>query len=54
MKRRRLVALVSAAVFLMLGILAVATVLFVTRSDTGRGKLRQVVQGLVTRNVTGG
>jgi translocation and assembly module TamB len=54
MKRRRLVALVSAAVLLMLGILAVATVLFITRTDTGRARVRQIVQPLLSRAARGG
>jgi translocation and assembly module TamB len=54
MKRRRLVALVSAAVLLTLGILAVASVLFVTRTDMGRARVRQLVQPLLSGAAHGG
>ncbi|HEY4216380.1 MAG TPA: translocation/assembly module TamB domain-containing protein [Gemmatimonadaceae bacterium] len=54
MKRRSLVALVSAAVLLMLGIVAVSTVLFITRTESGRARVRQLLQPLLTDAARGG
>lgn len=44
MTRRRLVALVAAIVFVLLGIVGVSTILFLTRSDYGREQLRSLAQ----------
>lgn len=54
MTRRRLVALVSAVVFLTLGLVVVATGLFLTRTTSGRDKLRAVIQPFIARSVRGG
>ena len=54
MTRRRLVALVSAAVLLTLGLLVFATGLFVTQTSTGRAKLRDFIQPMVASKVRGG
>ncbi len=53
MTRRRLVALVSAAVLLTLGLLVFATGLFVLHTDTGREKLREIARPLIARAVGG-
>ena len=54
MKRRRLVALVSAAVLFSIGVLVVAAVYFVTRTDAGRSRLRATLQPLIASYVRGG
>src|SRR6185503_12638774 len=54
MRRRRLVLLVSAITLGALGILAMAAILFVTRTATGRGWLRAVAQSFVASKVAGG
>ncbi|MEP6493181.1 MAG: translocation/assembly module TamB domain-containing protein [bacterium] len=55
MKRRRLVALVSAAVLLGLGLIAASAVLVVTRTQWGRDRLLSVfVQPFVSSRVHGG
>lgn len=53
MTRRRIVALVSAAVLVLLGIVAVASVFFVTRTDYGRERVRSTVAGMLKRSVHG-
>lgn len=53
MTRRRIVALVSAAVLVVLGIVAVAAVLVVTRTDYGREKIRSIVTTYAKRGVHG-
>lgn len=54
MTRRRLVALVSAAVLITLGLVAVVTVFFVTHTSAGRDKLRRdFFQPLIARAVHG-
>jgi translocation and assembly module TamB len=54
MTRRRLVALVSAAVLLVLGLVVVSTVFFVTRTTAGRDKLRSVLQPFIASKVQNG
>lgn len=54
MKRRKLVALVAAITFAFLGLLAVSAVLFVTRTQTGRDWVRDLVTPLVARAAKGG
>ncbi len=54
MTRRSLVALVSAAVLVTLGLVVLATVLFVTHTNAGREKLREIARPLVARAVHGG
>jgi translocation and assembly module TamB len=54
MKRRRLVALVSAAVLLVIGIAVVAAVLVITRTDVGRRSVRNFVRPLIASRVKGG
>jgi translocation and assembly module TamB len=46
--RRRLVAIISAAVLLLLGVVAAATVLSVTQTDLGRDYVRRYLQAQVT------
>lgn len=53
MTRRRIVVLASAAVLVLLGIVAVASVFFVTRTDYGRERVRSVVAGVLQRGVHG-
>src|SRR5215212_245525 len=54
MKRRRLVALVSAAVLLVLGITAVSVLLVATRTDYGHEQLRKrLLEPLVAAGVHG-
>lgn len=53
MTRRRLVALVSAAVLVTLGLLVFATGLFLTRTDVGRERLRIIAQPFLSRVVHG-
>src|SRR6185437_5143909 len=54
MTRRRLVALVSAAVLVTLGLVAVVTVFLVTHTSVGREKLRRdFLQPLIARSVHG-
>ncbi len=54
MTRRRLVALVSAAVLLTLGLLVFATGLFVTHTTTGRRKLHDFIQPMIASKIRGG
>ena len=54
MKRRRLVAFVSAVVLFTAGILAIAAILFVTRTDMGRNRLRSALQPLIAGRLHGG
>src|SRR5262245_16851924 len=54
MRRRRLVLLVSAITLGALGVLAVAVLLFVTRSNAGREQLRRIVQPFVASKIPGG
>ncbi|HTE45594.1 MAG TPA: hypothetical protein VK636_10150, partial [Gemmatimonadaceae bacterium] len=55
MKRRTLVALVSAAVLFGLGLIAVSAILVVTRTQWGRDKLLSIfVQPFVSGKVDGG
>jgi translocation and assembly module TamB len=54
MTRRSLVALVSAAVLLLIGIVVVSTVLFVTRTQTGRNKVREIAAPIIARAIKGG
>lgn len=54
MKRRSLVALVAASVLVFLGIVAVSTVLFLTRTTMGRERLRAFIHPLIARSVKGG
>ena len=54
MKRRKLVALVAAIVFAFLGLLVVSAVLFVTRTQTGRDWVRDIVTPLIARAAKGG
>lgn len=53
MKRRRLVALVSACVLLALGLLAVLTGVVVTRTSFGREEIRKLVQAQLDRATHG-
>jgi translocation and assembly module TamB len=48
MSRRRLVAIISAAVLLLIGVIAAATVLSVTQTDLGRDYVRRYLQAQVT------
>ena len=54
MTRRRLVALVSVAVLFTLGLLVVAAVFFITRTNTGRERLRGALQPWVASKIRGG
>jgi translocation and assembly module TamB len=54
MTRRRLVALVSAIVLLMIGIVGVSTVWFLTRTETGRNRVRDIIAPIVAGKVKGG
>src|SRR4051812_3781890 len=54
MTRRRLVALVSAAVLLAIGLVVFTTGLFVTHTQAGRDKLRDIVLPMITRGIKGG
>ncbi len=54
MKRRRLVALVSAAVLFTLGLVAIAAVFFVTNTDMGREQLRRIILPFVSSKIKGG
>ena len=55
MTRRRLVALVSIAVLFTLGLIVVGSVLLVTRTITGREKLRDIlIQPFATRSLKNG
>jgi translocation and assembly module TamB len=54
MTRRRLVALVSVAVLVLLGLVGVSTVLFLTRTNAGREKIREIARPLIARAVKGG
>src|SRR5688572_31286089 len=54
MRRRNLVLLVSAITFSVLGILAVAVILYVTRTNAGRERLRGVLEPFVASKVQGG
>ncbi|HEY9229053.1 MAG TPA: translocation/assembly module TamB domain-containing protein [Gemmatimonadaceae bacterium] len=54
MRRRSLVLLVSAITLGVLGILAVAAILFVMRTDVGREKLRAAIEPLIARGIPGG
>ena len=49
MTRRRLVALVSAAVLVTLGLLVFAGVLFLTHTSTGRDKLRDLARPYIAK-----
>ncbi len=53
MTRRRLVALVSGAVLVILGLVVFATGVFVTRTNTGREWVRSFAQPLLSRAVHG-
>lgn len=53
MTRRRLVALVSAAVLVTLGLVVFATGLFLTRTNPGRERLRAIAQPFLSRAVHG-
>jgi translocation and assembly module TamB len=48
MSRRRLVAIISAAVLLLIGVIAAAAVLSVTQTDLGRDYVRRYLQAQVT------
>jgi len=48
------VALVAVIVFVLLGIVGVSTLLFLTRTETGREKLRASVQPIIARKWKGG
>jgi translocation and assembly module TamB len=48
MSRRRLVAIISAAALLLIGVIAAATVLSVTQTDLGRDYVRRYLQAQVT------
>jgi translocation and assembly module TamB len=52
--RRKLVALVAVAVFVLLGIVGVSTVLFVTHTQSGRDELRALVQPWIASKFKGG
>jgi translocation and assembly module TamB len=54
MRRRRLVLLVSAITLGVIGVLAFATLLFVTRTETGRGQLRAIAQPFIQSKIPGG
>src|ERR1051326_3397632 len=54
MKRRSLVALVAAGVLIFFGIVAVSTVLFVTRTHRGREWVRSLAQPLIARALKNG
>src|SRR4051812_8079609 len=54
MRRRRLVLLVSAITLGALGLLAVAVVLFVTRTELGREQVRAFAQPFVQSKIAGG
>ena len=54
MTRRRLVALVSVAVLVLLGLVVVSTGLFLTRTNAGREKIREIARPLIARAVKGG
>src|SRR5215211_3180806 len=54
MKRRRLVALVSAAVLATLGLLVFATGFFLTHTEAGRGKLHDFIQPWAASKIRGG
>jgi translocation and assembly module TamB len=54
MRRRRLVLLVSAITFGVLGILAIGLILFVTRTSPGREQLRRVIAPFVASKIQGG
>jgi translocation and assembly module TamB len=53
MRRRRLVLLVSAITLGVLGLLAIATVLFVTRTELGREQVRSFIQPLIANRIQG-
>ena len=54
MTRRRLVALVSVTVLVLLGLVVVSTGFFLTRTNAGREKIREIVRPLIARAVKGG
>jgi translocation and assembly module TamB len=53
MRRRRLVLLVSAITLGVLGLLAIATVFFVTRTELGREQVRSFLQPLLASRIQG-
>ena len=53
MRRRRLVLLVSAITLGVFGLLAIATVLFVTRTEMGREQVRSFIQPLLANRIQG-
>src|SRR5215213_3372810 len=54
MTRRRLVALVSAAVLVTLGLVVFATGFLLTHTEAGRGKLHDFIQPLIASKIRGG
>ncbi|MGH7623478.1 MAG: hypothetical protein ACREMU_14135, partial [Gemmatimonadaceae bacterium] len=54
MTRRRLVALVSVTVLVLLGLVVVSTGLFLTRTNAGRERIREIARPLIARAVKGG
>src|ERR1043166_9014312 len=54
MTRRKLVALVGAVVLLVIGLVVISTGLFLTRTETGRGKIRDSVVSRIAGGIHGG
>src|SRR5919199_6867782 len=53
MSRRRLVAIVSASVILLLGLMVVAAVLSVTQTEFGRERVRRIVNSALASAIAG-